>query len=629
MTRIEFDELVESLEGKFRDREAALTRSSIQWAIFGYVVLSLAITVNLCLLAGCIAIIVLRPSVLTFKIGGVLGIAAGALSLTLIRSLWNRLHPPQGREIKRGEAPALFAMIDEISAAAGGVRFHKVLLINDLNASVVQLPLAGIFGLHRNYLSLGLPLMDALEPEEFKAVLSHEFSHLSNKDGSVGNWIYRIRMTWERAAFAIFQQEGYLIAPLKKFFNWFWPRFNARAFVLSRANEYRADAFAAEVTSPATSARALQRVDLRARHLDEVFWKNIDQRVAREALPPQGIFSEMKGFLRAEPEPEMATRWLAQAFSVSTGTSDTHPSLNDRIKALGMSTDPRGIAPLREHASDALLGTALANEARDAYSREWHQTVLENWQTAHRSRAESREKLQAMSSASVGGETKEEEWERISLQLQTDGIDTVFPIIRDFAARHPEHKGASFITGSHLLEQGDAAGLPIMERLAKDPVDTLDCLGVMAGYHDRQGNHEALREIKKRADVHDDQMAAAMEARNHVSARDTFLPHGLDEEQIGKIRAVVASEKDVRAAWFVRKQHHIFENWKQYILAVDLHVPWYRFSSDADTGRVLQRLADGLEIDALVLVIRNYKDKKAVCKSIRAQQPDSAIYSTR
>ena len=38
--------------------------------------------------------------------------------------------------------------------------------------------------------------------------------------------------------------------PVIAFIDWFWPRFNASAFVLSRAQEYQADAFAARVTSP-------------------------------------------------------------------------------------------------------------------------------------------------------------------------------------------------------------------------------------------------------------------------------------------------------------------------------------------------------------------------------------------
>ncbi|WAC19850.1 M48 family metallopeptidase [Luteolibacter sp. SL250] len=443
MTRVEFDQLVEGLEEKFRGRRDALTRSSIRWALFGYVVLSVAIVCSLALLAGCVFFIILHPNVVTIKFGGVLGVAAGALSLTLFRSLWNRLHPPQGREITRDEAPALFGMIDDISEAAGGVRFHKVLLTNDLNASVVQLPLAGIFGMHRNYLSLGLPLMDALEPEEFKAVLAHEFSHLSSKDGSTGNWIYRIRVTWERAAEGIFQKDGFLIAPLKKFFVWFWPRFNARAFVLSRSNEYQADAFAAKVTSPATSARALQRIDLRARHLEDVFWKNINLRVADEPQPPSAIFGEMKDFLRTDPEPAAASRWLSHAFSISTGTSDTHPSLSDRVRTLGMPVDSRTLPTLRAHASDALLGADLSARAREAFSGEWQRFVLDDWQSTHKSRAESRAncrnsppRRRAVTAGRPGGSVSSSAWRRRGSMPSSRLCGTTPSAIRTTRRRH-------------------------------------------------------------------------------------------------------------------------------------------------------------------------------------------------
>jgi Zn-dependent protease with chaperone function len=64
-----------------------------------------------------------------------------------------------------------------------------------MNAGVQQVPRFGIFG-SRNFLVLGLPLLQAVTPTELRAVVAHELAHLSRSHGRVNVWLYRIRATW-------------------------------------------------------------------------------------------------------------------------------------------------------------------------------------------------------------------------------------------------------------------------------------------------------------------------------------------------------------------------------------------------------------------------------------------------
>ena len=77
-----------------------------------------------------------------------------------------------------------------------------MLLTGDFNAAIVQHPRFGIFGGTRNYLMLGLPLMQSLSPAEFQAVVAHEFGHLWGAHGRFGAWIYRLRTGWARLLYA-------------------------------------------------------------------------------------------------------------------------------------------------------------------------------------------------------------------------------------------------------------------------------------------------------------------------------------------------------------------------------------------------------------------------------------------
>ena len=79
----------------------------------------------------------------------------------VLRSLWITFPEPDGTELKREQAPALFDLIDEVTKALSGPKIHHVLLNDAYNAGIVQIPMFGMFGWLRNYLIIGLPLLRA------------------------------------------------------------------------------------------------------------------------------------------------------------------------------------------------------------------------------------------------------------------------------------------------------------------------------------------------------------------------------------------------------------------------------------------------------------------------------------
>ncbi len=102
--------------------------------------------------------------------------------------------------------PALFQEIAQVRRALRARPIHEVILTSEMNAAVCQVPRLGLFGWPRNYLILGLPLMASMPVEQFRAVLAHEFGHLSKNHARFGNWIYRIRQVWYRLLGALEEQ---------------------------------------------------------------------------------------------------------------------------------------------------------------------------------------------------------------------------------------------------------------------------------------------------------------------------------------------------------------------------------------------------------------------------------------
>ena len=73
----------------------------------------------------------------------------------VLRSSWVKIEPPAGIEITASQAPELFATINELRSKLGAPRFDHVLITDELNAAILQLPRLGIFGWPRNYLMIG------------------------------------------------------------------------------------------------------------------------------------------------------------------------------------------------------------------------------------------------------------------------------------------------------------------------------------------------------------------------------------------------------------------------------------------------------------------------------------------
>ena len=125
-----------------------------------------------------------------------------------------RVPPPQGEPVTPTQAPALFEAIAGMRRRMKGPRVHQVLVVDEVNAAVVQRPAFGLVGFPRNDLLPGLPLLHSMAPDEALAVVAHGYGHLAGWYGRFGAWIYRLRHTWRRLQDFAEQLKGWLQRPL-------------------------------------------------------------------------------------------------------------------------------------------------------------------------------------------------------------------------------------------------------------------------------------------------------------------------------------------------------------------------------------------------------------------------------
>ena len=251
MNHDEFVALVARLEPIARKNPASYENRVIFLAAAGYLYLTMVILLLLAIVAGSL-VAVFTAHIIALKL---VFIVVPFLWL-VFKSLWLKFPKPEGVEITAEYAPALFAMIEKLRHKLRSSQFHHVLITGEFNAGVVQNPRLGPFGWHRNYLLIGLPLMKALTPLQLEAVLAHEIGHLAGGHGAISNRIYRLRMSWANLLERLQRQNSAGMFLFQPFFNWFSPYFSAYSFPLARANEYHADAVAAQLQREGVDAFA-------------------------------------------------------------------------------------------------------------------------------------------------------------------------------------------------------------------------------------------------------------------------------------------------------------------------------------------------------------------------------------
>jgi Zn-dependent protease with chaperone function len=564
MTEQRWERLVHRLEGLAARKPAAyrLRVGMLAGLGFGYLALTL-----LLLLALIAAIVVLAIA----TAGAVIKFAWPLLIVVFVvlRALWFRLPEPEGVAVGRDEAPALWELVDETRARLDAPRIHRLLLDDELNAGVVQVPRFGVMGPSRNFLLVGLPLLQAVSEEQFKAVLAHELGHLSGNHSRFAGWIYRLRRTYANVLQALEERESRGIWLFRRFFEWYAPYFAAYSFALARQDEYVADRAAAEATSPGAAAGALVRVDLTARWLGLRYWPELYRSAEREPEPPRNAFTSL-GRQLPLPADAAGEDALQAMLAEQTGTADTHPSLVDRLDGLGVS-DEDAIATGAERpersAASALLG-ASEHDLLARFDERYQMDVDASWRQAHEEARAARERYDALRSAAPAG--AEERVELALLTARFEDEDAAVPVFESALEADPDHPVAAHRVGAARLQAGDPSGLELLDRaIEHDPDAVIPSCELAYAFLTERGKADRAEIYRARAEQQAAEFEAAAAERADIVPGDPLDHHGLSEEIVDRLRAVLAAEKRVKRGYLARKaMRHLPDRAPLYLVAV-------------------------------------------------------------
>jgi Zn-dependent protease with chaperone function len=566
MTSEQWDALVRRLEDQAKENPGGYRLRVGLLAALGYAYILAAL---LLLAAAAVAVVLAVFASHTVILGKFL-IPLAVLALIIFRALAVKIPPPEGIPVERSRSPELWNLVDEVRARVAGPQVDELLMNGELNAGVIQIPRFGPIGRSRNYLLVGLPLMYALTAQEFTAVIAHEFGHLSRSHGRFGSFIYRIRATWSRLLGALEVNRHWGQFLFRRFFGWYAPYFSAYSFALVRAHEYEADQAAADAAGPDAAATALAAITVADRYLGESYWPTVFRRMRTEPEPPMTAFSGMAVSLAEARIGDQRVGWLQKALREHAGTADTHPSLADRLTALGV-VPPEAIIAAQngtaETAAQRFLGRAEADLAQQL-DRDWRDSVAPSWEEDHGGHRESERRLAELEQKAKHELSGEEFTEVAYLTAQLRDPDESIPVLEELLARDDDQAAAHFILGSLLLDRGEDRGLQHFDRaIVLAPDSTFAACERAIGYLTERGRHDQADDYRRRAGQRADLIESGHAERLRVGMRGPFEAHTLPPEEVERLREALSGFKKIKRAYVVRKRmRHLDDEFPMHLV---------------------------------------------------------------
>lgn len=608
MDRRDFESLVTDLDRSARlDPKSYRTKVALMAAL-GYLFISGLLLILLSLSIGAVVfvyVIYTEGNFLSirFYLGALVLLISLATSIrAVVEGLSVKVPEPEGGHLTRDLAPDLFKHLDILATKLNAPKIDDVMIDTDFNAAIAQIPQHGLFGKCKNYLLIGIPMMKALSPEQFTAVLAHEFGHLSGEHSKFEQKIYRLHNTWESLLSGVRDD----MQIIRGFLNWYVPRFMAYTFALRRSDEYEADKCAVEFAGRDPFITGLLASNVYGAYLTLSYWKSFDQRAMNSMEPDVKPYTEMFSE-QARPTKEQAEVYLRLAFRRKTDLDDTHPCLSERLAALGYRRDKNEkVLPVPEFPTV----TAAQHFLGDWYKK-YDALIDEEWITRHRSEwieiyahTENRrrkleiELLEYEEGALNAERAREVAQDIYDLQSKEDGL----AFLQELTTANPDDAENHYALGTTLLSNNNESGITsLKEAVRLNRSFLIDASMKIANFFERNGYPEQAEpyyEVVKKNVGYGQLLLGRIPFTRH----DTFTFHGLTPDVVAKVKAHLGCQYYIRTAYLVQSVRRANPDRPTYVLLVIPDCGVDKTADDFDLDIIAQGIYKGIDLKGDVMI---------------------------
>jgi len=263
-----------------------------------------------------------------------------------------------GRSVSATQAPALWNFVRDVAQRTGARLPDSVVVGLNEGFFVTEHAVALANGQRvpdGRVLYLPLPYMAFLDRAQVAAVVAHELGHFTGEDTAYGLRFAPIYRTLTGSILAITNEHdanddgwrAWATAPASLYGKGFLHSFDAAVHHWSRERELAADAFGSRIAGTEPAALALLRSAVLQPLVDEALTRNREASAERRegVLPMVRRLVAERGL--ADPREHLEDR--------QTHPLDTHPSLRQRLDALGVAITPELVARTRDTREAHLL----------------------------------------------------------------------------------------------------------------------------------------------------------------------------------------------------------------------------------------------------------------------------------
>ncbi|MBE9031078.1 M48 family metallopeptidase [filamentous cyanobacterium LEGE 11480] len=426
-------------------------------------------------------------SLLGLLLSGGSAIALWSSAWMVLRACTRNLYPSPGIRLRRVQAPLLFDLVDRLCDQAGVAQFDHVRLTSEFRVAVCQHPRILGWDPAQNYLLLGVPLLMALSPTQFQALIGRELGHVAQPQTAAwSRHIYGLRQTWLNLLNGLEGRHHVLEYLPRLLLRGYVPQLLTYSFALARIQEYRADQFAAELISRKAIGEALVRSAVCAADWQQLVVDVMQQANHQPQLPPD-CFSQILQRLGQGRTVVHERTLLQQLLNGKTDLIHTLPALRDRLMVLGYRREQlQPVSMPVSTAAQTYLGTAW-DELREQCDRSWSPDYAVAWQQQYQQFRLINSRLESLASASLTNPLDALRYARKTLEWL--GPQEAIPCYQSLLDRDPGNQALHYELGTLLLAQADDRGVAHLEEVIRiDPTRIVEICQDLHRYYLQSGN---------------------------------------------------------------------------------------------------------------------------------------------
>lgn len=501
------------------------------------------------------------------------GLVAVFLLWVGLGALAQQLERTSGVLVTRADAPVLFDALDRLRSRLKGPRIERVLLDTQFDIGFRRDRRFGRFGGKINCLTIGLPLMLALDRRRLLALLAHDYARFHGDRSRLTRWCY----------------QG---LPRLRFRSW-----SPRGLAREQQEKVKADRISRKLLGRHVAAAALIEFAVKAEWAKHEFWP-AHWRAAAASMLPVAPYAAMRVLAIMPPHEDFAQECLRQALAVSGDSDEGLSLLRNRLDALQAS---RQLPLWSSRQAIHMLG-AKGNEWLAAFDRLWCRDNAAEWKLhrAYLSRVRARGQLLA---ARFRECSADELVEIAELMLRLDVDADVRSLHERVLQLAPGHSGALRGLVQSLPDAEWELRLACASRLYDSNVvqrcwASRAAVMTLEKHAGERGDNAELQRWRDRRDAAEELEHQAMRELAEAPFFASIESSDLKDFDKGELLSRLARCPPIARAWLVRKRLTGFGSRRCFIIFLQL--PGL---NDGKRDSICRELESTLELPGLTLAV--------------------------